>query len=212
MRKLTLIFGALFLFNTHSKAQAYTGQSDFNKTMQSAAIVELPFENGTTSDAINNKFKSLGYSSKSSGDYKLYKGIKLAELGDGTYDIYLKVDKKSKKEKDRSVVYMLISSGYEKFIPEAANADLFNNAKTFLNNLMPSVVAVDLENQITAQEDAVKKANKKLSNLNEDGEDLAKKQKKLEQDIADNKSSIANQQKEVAAQQQILETLKSKRK
>jgi hypothetical protein len=214
MRKLILFFGAiLFLHNvTKAQAQAYTGQSDFNKSMQSAAIIEYPFADETTSDAINAKFKDLGFGGKNEGDYRMFKEVKLKGFGDSTYDLYFKVERKSKKEKDKSVVYLIISRGYEKFYAEASSPNLFNDAKNFLTGLLNDVAARDLENQIAAQEDVVKKANKKFNNLTDDGKELTKKKNKLEQEIEDNKSKAADQQKELDAQKQILDMLKGKRK
>jgi len=214
MRKPILFFGAiLFLYNvTKAQALAYTGQSEFNKSMQNAAIIEYPFTDGTTLDAINAKFKGLGYSGKDDGDYRLFKGVKLSDIGDSTYDLYFKVERKSKKEKDKAEVYFIISRGYEKFYAEAGSPDLFNNAKNYLNKLFNDVAARDLENQIAAQEDVVKKANKKMDNLTDDGKELEKKKDKLEQEIADNKDKATEQQKELDAQKQILDMLKAKRK
>jgi hypothetical protein len=212
MRKLILIFGVLFCLNNVVKAQAYSGQAGYNKNMISAAINEMPYEESTVDAAVAAKFKSMGYSSsKASDDFLVFKAVKLPQLGPDTYDLYFKTDRKSKKEKGRTVVYMLISKGSEVFISEAADTVLFANAKTFLNNLITDVAAADLEVQIAAQAEIVKKANKKLNNLTDDGQDLAKKQAKINQQIADNKNDTAKQQAELASQTQILETLKAKR-
>jgi len=213
MRKLILIFGLILCLHNLVNAQAYTGQAGYNKNMISAAINEMPYEESTVDNAIATKFKSLGYSSsKASDDFLVFKAVKLPELGPDTYDLYFKTDRKSKKEKGRTVVYMLISKGSEVFIAQAADTNLFGNANVFLNNLITDVAAADLQVQIAAQEDVVKKANKKLNNLTDDSQDLAKKQAKINQEIEDNKNDLAKQQAEVASQTQILETLKAKQK
>lgn len=212
MRKFLFIFAVMLCLHNRSIAQAASGQSEYNKNMISSVINEMPYEEGTTDAAIDAKFKALGYSGKSQNGYKVFKAVKIPEIGPDTYDLYFKTDKKSKKEKDRTVISLLISKGNEVFISEAADTALFTNIKTFMNNLIVDVAAADLENQISDQTDVVKKANKKLSGLVDDAADLAKKQKKIDQQIEDNKNDQANQQKELAAQSQILETLKAKRK
>lgn len=180
--------------------------------MRSAVLNEIPFEDGIAADAINNKFKNLGYNGKSDDDYKVYRGVKLSELGPDAYDIYVKTDRKSKKEKDKCVVCMLISKGNENFLNEASDPAVFSNAKTFLDKLVSDVAAADLEKQINDQDEIVKKATKKLNGLADDGNDLAKKKKKVEEEISDNQKAQENQQKELDSQKQILETLKAKRK
>ena len=74
------------------------------------------------------------------------------------------------------------------------------------------IAAYDLEQQIVAQEDAVKKANKKYNNLVDDAASLEKKRKNIEKDIDDNKKAQTNQQTEIEKQKQKLDTLRSKRK
>ena len=212
MRKFILILGVILCLHNAIKAQAYSGQSDYNKNMISAAINEIPYEEGTVDDAIAAKFKSLGYSSKNAGDYKVFKGVTLPELGPDTYDLYFKTDRKSKKEKGRTVIYLLISKGNEVFIAEAADAALFASAKNFLNNFVDNVAAADLEVQISTQQEVIKKASKKLNNLTDEGQDLLKKQAKINEQISDNKNDVAKQQAELAAQNQILSTLIAKRK
>jgi hypothetical protein len=212
MRQFILSTAIIFFLHGAVKSQAYSGQSDYNKNMISAVLDEYPYEEGTVDNAIDAKFKGMGYNSKGSGDYKVFKAVKLTDIGPDVYDLYFKTDRKSKKEKGRTVVYLLISKGNENFVSEAADTALFANVKSFLNNLITDVAAADLEKQIADQEDVVKKANKKMSNLQDDGQDLAKKLQKIQQQIADNKNAQADQQKEVAAQAQILDTLKAKRK
>src|SRR5690606_24837821 len=97
-----------------------------------------------------------------------------------------KTTRKSKKEKDISIVTLMISKGNENFVSEAADGSLIRNAKNFLENLVPHVQAHDLNLQIAEQETVVKKANKKMEALTEEGQDLSKKQKKIEDQIAEN--------------------------
>jgi hypothetical protein len=81
-----------------------------------------------------------------------------------------------------------------------------------MNGLTARVAAYDLEQQIIDQEDAVKKATKSWSSLTESGDDLLKKKSKLENDIAENIKKQASQKTEMEKQQQILQTLKEKRR
>src|SRR5690606_37249486 len=115
-----------------------------------------------------------------------YKGVNIADFGNTTYDLYFKVNKKSRKEKDKSVVYLLISKGYENFAVETTDADLFQKGKAFVSDLLKNAASTDLEKQIAEQEDIANKAEKKYVNSIEEGEDLEKEKKKIEQDITDN--------------------------
>ena len=85
-------------------------------------------------------------------------------------------------------------------------------AKTYLDNLWDMIAVYDLEQQINSQVEMVKKNEKTIKNLQEDGNDLEKKRKKTEEEINNNNKAQVSQQAELENQQTILETLKGKRK
>jgi hypothetical protein len=211
MKKTLLICFLSFCFQNYTHAQSVITKAEYNKTMQSAVTNEFPFEKATTEDAIVAKLKALGYSPKSSKGYSVYKMVKLPELGTETYDLYFSADKKSKKEKEKSIVTLLISKGYDNFVNDTTGAEVLANGQKFLNNLLASIAAYDLEKQISAQEDIVKKTEKKYNNAVDDGASLEKKKKSIEEDIEKNKKDQVNKKAEADAQLQILETLRSKR-
>ena len=211
MKKITTFLIATFIcFAGFSQAKATT--AEFQKTIQPGLTTDVPYAEKTVSKALDDKMGKLGYKGKDTKGYLTYKGVRINEIGPEAYDFYFKVERKSKKEKDVSVVTLLISSGYEKFIADSSNNTMMANAKTFLNNLTQVVEAYDLEQQIADQEAIATKESKKYINLTNDGQDLQKKKQKLENEIADNLKDQAKQKLEAEKQNQILETLKMKRK
>lgn len=211
MKKLFAFIAAAFIC-TVSIAQPYTSMVDYQKVSRQAVIADMPFSEKTVTKALDDNLGKQGYNGKDSKGFTVYRGVHLKELGDATYDLYFMIDKKSKKEKENSTITMLISSGYDKFITEADDKTLFSNIKTYLTDMRDMVAAYDLEIQITDQQTAVKASEKKATDLEEDATDLQKKKKKLEGQIEDNIKAQADQKKEIEKQNQILETLKGKRK
>ena len=193
-----------------SFAQAHLATADYQKTMQPAVENEYPFPEKTVSKAIDDKMQKLGYKGKDNKGYVIYRGVRIAELGPDAYDLYFKVDKRSKKE--NTVVTMLVSSGYDKFIGDSSDNTVIDNSKKFLDSLINTVAAYDLEMQITEQEDVAKKADRRWAGLVDDGADLQKKKAKIEKEIEENIKKQADQKVETEKQRQILDTLKSKRK
>lgn len=211
MKKLFFVAIAVAMYAT-SIAQSRMATADYQKTKQPGIELDVPFPEKTVSKSIDDYFQKLGYKGKDTKGYLTYKGVRLPQLGPDTYDLYFKTDKKSRKEKDATTVTLMISSGYEKFIGDTTNAPLIDSAKNYLNGLIARVAAYDLDQQITDQDDAVKKALKKLTNLTETGQELQKKKVRIENDIVDNLKSQASQKTESEKQQQILQTLRDKRK
>ena len=211
MKKLFFL-GITIAMYTTSIAQSRLATTDYQKTKQPGIELDVPFPEKTVSKSIDDYFQKLGYKGKDTKGYLTYKGVRLPQLGPDSYDLYFKTDRKSKKEKDATTVTLMISSGYEKFIGDTTNAQIIDSAKNYLNGLTDRVAAYDLDQQISEQDDAVKKVSKKLTSLTETGQELQKKKNKLENDIADNLKEQASQKTEGEKQLQILQTLRDKRK
>ena len=107
---------------------------------------------------------------------------------------------------------MLISSGYEKFIGESDNPELYENARKFLNQQTSISAAHDLELQIKDQEEVLKKEDKKLTSLVTDSVNLQKKKTKLDLDIEENSKKQELQKAEIEKQKLIFEKLAARRK
>lgn len=213
MKKLILSLIALITLYTTAKAQAGEVRTTFNKTEQPAIAAEYGYDADLVDKAITDDLRQRGFGKgKSSKGYTLYQGINFNDISPDKIDLYYKVERKSKKDKDRTIITVLVSKGYDNFITSATEAKLVEATIKYVNGLQPKFVSNNLEQQIKDQEDLVKKEEKKANNLGDDGTDLEKKKRKIEEDIATNKNDQAKQKSEVEKQRQVLETLKGQRK
>jgi hypothetical protein len=211
MRYILSFVFSVVLFVT-ATAQSRKATVEYQKINRQAVVNEIPFPEKTIRDAIDNKMEQMGYKGKDSKGFTVYKGVRLSDLGNDSYDLYFMADRKSRKEKENSTITLMISKGFDNFASDSSDERLMKNAKGYLDSIINIIAAYDLDLQITAQEDAVKKADKKYSSLMDDGQSMEKKRKNIEQDIEDNKKNQVNQQAEIEKQKQILETLRGKRK
>ena len=211
MKRIYISFLALFI-STVSFAQARNATAEYNKQIKQAVAVEIPFPEKTVGNAIEDKMTKMGYKSSNSKGFMIYKSVRLPELGSASYDLYYNIERVSKKDKGTTTVTLMLSKGFETFVSDTSDAASIESAKTYLNGLRDMVAAYDLEQQITDQEDLVKKTDKKYNGYVDDGTDLQKKKRKLEDDIEKNLKDQKNQQDEQAKQRQILETLRAQRK
>ncbi len=210
--KKSILFAAIIFISTTSFAQARSVTAAYQKIMQPAVEIEFPFPEKTVEKSFINYFERIGYKAKETKGYYTFKEVRLPKIGAGIYDVYFKTERKSRREKDRSTLTLLLSSGSEKFLSEAVDSTEINNAKQFLNEQQNNVAAYDLELQIAEQNDIVTKEDKRLANLTQDSVDLAKKKAKIDSDIQENIKKKAAQKAELEKQQLIFETLKGKRK
>ena len=115
MKKI-LVSVVIFFITATAFAQARTATAEYNKTMQPAVEIEIPYEEKTVMKSLVEKMEKKGYKGKDSKDYTVFRGVTMPEIGPGTYDLYFKADRKSRKEKDISILTMLISKGNDSFI------------------------------------------------------------------------------------------------
>ena len=208
------IFSFIFIVVLYatSTAQSRTATVEYQKINRQSVVNEIPFPEKTIRDAINEKMEQMGYKGKDSKGFTVYKGVRISDLGNDSYDLYFMADRKSRKEKENSTLTLMISKGFDDFASDSSDDRLIKNAKGYLDSIVNIIAAYDLEQQIIAQEDAVKKADKRYTSFIDDGQNLEKKRKNIEQDIEDNKKNQTGQQAEIEKQKQILDTLRGKRK
>lgn len=207
---ISILFFA-FAF-TPLMAQTKKASADYQKTARPALINEVPYPVKTIENALEDKFKKMGYRSSSSKGFTIFKGVRMDELGPDSYDLFFSADRASRRDKENSSVTMLISKGNDVFVADTLDSKVYDNGKVFLDNLRVMVEAYDLEQQIIEQENVIKKAEKKDKSLKDEADDLQKKKRKIEDDIVQNTKDLADQVKELEKQRQMLETLKAKRK
>ncbi|MCX6318885.1 MAG: hypothetical protein NTW29_16520 [Bacteroidetes bacterium] len=211
MRKLLLSLAALCLFSTAAFSQAYEGIVEFDKKKQDAFLIDYSYSPEAVENAIVKKMEMLGYKPKEEKGlfnkdrgFKVFKGAFVNEVSADRLDYIIKVESKSRKNKEEAVVSLILLKDGVNAKSAFAAADM-ERVKDFLKNLRPNIEAADLEIQIRNQEEAIAKAEKKLSGLKSDKAELEKK-------LANNVSEQEATQKDIDNQRVALEILKGKRK
>jgi len=212
MKKLLPLI--LVLVSTCALAQEITeGKTEYQRKEQPAVIMELPYPADVVEDAIKDYLNRRGVKATSSKGYQLFKDTKLHDLASESHHLYFKVERKSRKEKDASVVYLFVTRPDENPATRAVSSTTdMAPAKAFLSEMRPHIEARNLEAEISNQENEVKKAEKKYERLVDDSNDMQKKLKKLQNDIEENKKDQEKQKQEIEKQKGILEGMKGQRK
>jgi hypothetical protein len=216
--------GLLFLlivsvFSATAFSQAYEGTIEYDKKKQQAFVIDYPFPPEAVENALIKKMELMGYKGKAEKGifnkdkgFRVYKDAFVTDISAGSMDYAFKVEPKSRKQDDQSVIYLVILDKDGANAMALFAAEDVAKAKSFLNNLQPMMEEAGLELEIKNQEEGVSKAEKKLKDLKDDKESMEKKIKKLQEDIKDNEKDQENQQKTIENQKKILETMRGKRK
>jgi hypothetical protein len=210
--KNIVLFIFLLLSANFLNAQAKAGYVENKKVQQSAAVLELPFEEDLVMAALNDHLSKKGKSKSTDiKGFTTFRNNQVMEAGTISADMYFKVDRKSRKEKNITVISLLVGPGQP--VPEGDQTSFMDMDASiyFLNGLVPVIEAYVLEEQIKDQNEVVKKSESKHSNLIKEGEDLAKKKAEIEKKIQENANKIQAQAADIENQKQILSEKVSRR-
>jgi hypothetical protein len=182
--------------------------------------IEAPFSADKVEDAMRSRLKKMDVKVKESNDFWEAKNVVFPRIRKDAVDAYMKIERKSKKESDVSIVVLILTEpGVPPGSPESTIAAARGEKEamdvigafgllTKLNGFTDmNSAALD----ISLQEEKVKKSEKKNKDLIEDGEDLQKKLEKTQDDINDNKKAQEKQLSELNKQKEILMNLQAKR-
>lgn len=204
---LVLIFTS---FAIASHAQAYEGSIQYNKKNQKAALIDYEYSTEAVQNAIIKKMEESGFKAteekglfnKDKG-FVIFKDAYITEITDNRMDYIVKVERRSRKATDESIIYLILSKNDQNML-DKMDAEAMQRVKSFLNNLSPDIAAADLALQILAQEAVIAKGEKRLKELMDDQTNLEKK-------LTDNKADQSKTQKDIENQKQELDILIGKR-
>ncbi len=192
--------------------------AEYNGQKYPCYITEYNLPPDETENVIKEKLKAQGYNASKSKGYLVYRNVKINDLdGENAQDILFKVERKSRKEKDKSIMTMITAKAG--LIPEdkikgakmVADIEPSPNSVSFINSFQSGIDQQAYQLAVSAQEDEVAKAEKKLKSLQDDQIKLEKKIKDYQSDLEANKKDQGKQVDEIASQKSLLEKKKSER-
>ena len=209
MKSIFLLIAALFVAGFVS-AQIIEGTVTMNKVVRPAIAGEFNFTSEVTEAVILEDLRTRGFGKgDSQKDFKMYAGIAFPMFSTEKIDLYVKVAPKSKSEKGKSLVYLVISKGYDNFISGATDQATMDSAKIYLGSLMGKFEQEKLRLDIDAQQELIAKVQKKYDALVGTGESLQTKKQDIEKEIEKNLTEQNNQKAELDKEKQILDALKA---
>lgn len=207
----------LVMFATAS-AQSVSTSIKFDKTDKPALMLYLPYSQDVAEGTILTKLKEIGFEPESKGSlfwknnkvngFYVFKGVTLRGEKTELVDLYFKVDRRGSKKDNQSVMYLLTSKGGDNFINDMSDAGTFAASQKFLNGFVGETASYKHTLDVKAQEETVKKAEKKLVDLMDDEKDMQKKLEKLQEDLKKNKEAQINQQALIESEKKKLTDMK----
>jgi hypothetical protein len=225
MRSLITIFCILLAAVSYCQDSTFQNSDvkksyiDFNGGKYNGYEIELNAPADIVEDAVKQKFKSMGTKPKEIKGFMVYRNVLLTSIDPlKPVDAFIKVDRKSKKEKDHTMVYFISSApgeiADEKIKGDAAakaGVATLEKGDAFLLGMIPAIKMGVYEEELDNQQSIVKKEEKNLANLKDDQADLEKKIKKLQSELEYNIKAQERQTIEVEKVKAKLSELVAKR-
>lgn len=214
----TLLPLLLFAFCLQAAAQSVSTSIRYDKGNKQGLMLYLPYGQEVAEGTILTKLKEIGFEPQSSGSlfwkqnkvngFYVYKGVVLRGESQQPVDLYFKVDRRGSKKDNQSVMYLLTSRGNENFITDLSDATTYAAAQKFLNGFTSETASYKHTLDIQSQDETVKKAEKKLADLQADERDLNNKLSRLQEELRKNKEAQLSQQTTIETERRKLDDLK----
>lgn len=217
MRRPLLLFlfflCTLFSCTVFAQPQASESKVKHTKDNKVAAVIEIPYTKEVVESSIKDYMALKGVKGDKAKGFTVYRNVKLEKGDNELHDLHFKVETKSRKESNISLVYLLVGRPGENVGARTSDdRHKIAEAKDFLNEMLPAVDSYDLEVKIKEQEDFVKKNDKKLAGYLSEQQDLEKKIADLQKKLEENKVNQQKQTEESDKQKTVLEAMKARRK
>lgn len=198
MRNRIFLLAFALLLMTGIRSQAYETRIEYQKTQQSAVAINLPCSQEVAAEGLKEYMAKKGAKGSGFKDFTVYRSFMLDSTDKDVSDLYFKIDRKSSKEKDVTLITLMPArKGEEIQGRPATDQAVMDEAKAFLNHLAPYIESHHVNVQVSEQQQILTKAQKKMTNLMDDQADLEKKIRKLQADLDENKNDQAKQTREV---------------
>jgi hypothetical protein len=194
------VIGCMGAGQLRAQPKAYESQVNYQKSMQSAVFVDLPYPADVVETSIKEYMAQRGWKGSSSKGYKLYHNIRLEDTASSLNDLHIKVERKSSRDNLHSVVTFLpVMPGEDPGTHVGRDPLALGRTMDFVEKMLPSIEADDLEDRINTQDGIAKKAQKKLGGLHDDQGDLEKKIRNAQNDLSKNKEDQLKETKNLQA-------------
>jgi|GEM_PF-7064060 len=226
MKKL-LIISLLFIANLSSaqqidlsEARPREGMVDYNGKKAPGYTIEIASNEDLVESTMKEQLKKMKIKVNEDNDFWEVKNTVFPKVRKEAVDGYMKIEKKSNKEKEVSIVTLILTEpGIEPGADESVIADAKGKksdideygAFNLLIKLNGYSAMNTIDLSIAIQEEEVRELEKKYKDLVEDGEDLEKDLEKTQDAIKENKKDQGKQLEELEKQKELLMQIRSKK-
>jgi hypothetical protein len=197
--RLLFSLPALFVLTT-IHAQSYKSSLTFQKNLYPVAAIQVPYDEDVVTDAVKEYMTGRGFKDAHFKDFMIFRSVPL-DNGSAAYsDAYFNITRKSRSEKDITIVSLLPVKKGETLLPgNTEDSSFIRFSMIYLDSMRYNILSYSLKQQILAQQKLVDKIKSKILDLKNDSGDIAKKIRSYESDLQQNKKDQEKQTREISS-------------
>jgi len=193
-RNLLLSSLAVLFISATLNAQSYRSTYIFQKNSYNIAAVQVPYDEDVVTDAVKDYMMGKGYKDAHFKEFIIFRSVTLENGSPASTDAYFIVSRKSRSEKDITIISLLPVKKGETLLPaNVEDSSYISRSMVFLDSMVYHIHHYSLTQQIQAQQKALDKTNAKMISLKNDSGDIAKKIRSYEGYLVQNKNDQAKQ-------------------
>ncbi|MDR0605542.1 MAG: hypothetical protein LBG80_14685 [Bacteroidales bacterium] len=176
------------------------------KNVQGVSIITSDYDVKLTTAAMQSRLEHVsGLKGTTMKGFRYYQSQPFADFGVLNYDIYTKVTAIGKRKEQKTIVYLLVSTGNENFVTTASHPQLLESMKIFLNNFVETYLRqYDIDQKSDIQ-------TKIITKLEKETQILTQEREKLKKQLEDREKKIIMKQDELTKAKNTLNSLKETR-
>jgi vacuolar-type H+-ATPase subunit I/STV1 len=216
MKSFLLLFLAVSFACLQAEAQIasrqYPGKVKYQKTEQDATIFDFPYPANQVEEGLKDFAAQKGVKVKEKNGFYEARDMTMEKLGGKKHDVYYKVEKAGKGSS--KVIVIIAEPGEDLANRTSSHAVLASTAAggaVILANVVPHLDEHDFNMLKLAQEEEIRKAEKKLASLQDEQSKLQKKLADINKEIEKNTSDQNNATSELEAKKAELAKFLEKR-
>jgi hypothetical protein len=203
----------LLLSSRVSRAQSYEGTVKHQNRQQPAAILDVAHPTDLVMAAMAGYLRKKKKSSQTDIEgFSTFLNSQMPDMG-ANADLYFRVEPRGDKDRETSVVYLLLTTlKTDQVPPDTLHYLDMKDAKTYLNDLALVIEAYDLDRKVEVLKDEIYFSESVYTNLETDSLRLAKDRSLIDSRIVTNDADLKRIKEELQMQKRKLTDYNIRRK
>lgn len=212
MKTLLFLIAMIFIGScSYAQGNITETRVKYQKVEKRAITYDVPYASDVVEKSFEQMMQQKGSKPEKSRGYIVYRNVHLQDGSGDVADVYLKIDRKSRKDQHSTVTMFALAPGASPVEVDTDDARM-EGSKSFVTSMTPMLANTDHEFRMIDQQGKIAASEKKMRKLEDDYADYEKKIKNLQDKMENNKKEREALKLTIEAEKNTLEQMRMKEK